>query len=893
MVEALLRTKLLVPPLRPNLVPRPDLIARLNQGLQPGHKLTLVSASAGFGKTTLVSKWVQQCGRPVGWLTLDKGDNDLARFLTYFVAALRTAESNVGRGLLPTFQAPGNFNMEAALTVLLNALADLPGDLVLVLDDYHLIESRPVDEAIGFLIDHLPPQLHLVIVSRIDPSLPLSRLRASEQITELRVEDLRFSFDEAAVFLNQVVGFELSAAEVAALGDRTEGWIVGLQLAGLSLRNSADVPDFVRSFTGDDRYILDYFGEEVLSGLSPQVQSFLMHTSLLARMTGPLCDAVTGGSDGQEMLESLERDNLFVVPLDNERCWYRYHHLFADLLQARLQRFHPEHVAALHLRISRWFAAQGQKTAAVDHALSAGDYDWAAILIAQSARETMSQGHLTTVLGWIEALPDSLLDRRPLLRFYQARALALSGQSRMAEKLVLAAQNTLDALPDSPENRSLRGELAALLTGIIVYHYDPPRVIREGEEALQYLPEDDLNSRARVHIALGTAYAYRGDVQKAARTYQQTREMALRANNPFLASAANDMFAELQIYHLGHLQASARHLPQMVELGIVADGSLQPFTGTSHILLGEIHLEWNDLEAAADYMARGFHLLRQGGIGYSLVHSYCARSRLEFALGETERAAESLQAATQAARTFPFMHMLVHNLAYQVKAALTLGDADTAYRWAIGAESDLPEKLPTYLHEVQQIALARVFLAQGDQEKTINILDQILPQAEASGRKAHVIDGCLIKALAYQDQGKTPAAIQGLSSALSLAAAEGYIRTFVEHGAPLARLLSAAAAKEIMPDYAAVLLSAFAVGGLIDNFPTAQPLVEPLSPRELEVLQLVAEGLTNREISERLFLALDTVKGHNYRIFGKLGVHNRTEAIKTAIVLEILPPLTP
>jgi LuxR family maltose regulon positive regulatory protein len=890
MAETLLRTKLFVPPLRANLVRRPHLIERLNQGVQPGHKLTLVSASAGFGKTTLVSQWVHQCRCPVAWLSLDDGDNDLARFLTYLVAALQTIDSNRAHGVLATLQTPGIPNAEMALTALLNEMAELPDDAVLIFDDYHVIESLPIDEAISFLLEHLPPKLHLMIVGRIDPSIPLSRLRASSQMTEIRVDDLRFTPEETSSFLNQVTDFRLSTQEIAALEVRTEGWIAGLQLAALSMQNSDDLTGFVRSFTGDDRYILDYFGEEVLSRQSREVQSFLLQTSILDRLTGPLCDAITGNGDGQEMLEILERDNLFVVPLDNERCWYRYHHLFADLLQARLKRFHLDRVEELHLRVSRWFEEQGSMAEAVDHAFSAKDYDRAASLIEQNAGETMLQGHLTTILRWLDALPDSVLDSRPRLRFYQARALSLAGQSRMAEELAADAKSTLDQLPDSPENRALRGELAALLTGIIVYRYDPPRVIQEAEEALTYLPKDELNSRARVHIALGTAYAYSGELQKALKTYEQTMEMALLAENPFLATAANDMFSEIQIYHMGRLKESAQSLPQIVELGRISDGTLQPYAGTSHILLAEINLEWNDLKTASSYMAKGLELLRQGGIGYSLIHSYCAKSRLELATGRVERAVESLHSATQAARSYPLMQMLMHNLAYQVKTALHLGDSETAQRWAMGEECELPEKLPIYLREVQQIALAQVYLAQGEPEKAINTLDQILPWAESSGRMAHVIDIYLLKALALQEQGETSAAVECLTSALSLAVPEGYVRTFLEHGAPMARLLTAAASRDVMPDYTTVLLSAFGAEEQSEAMVSSQPLIEPLSPRELEVLQLIADGFTNREISEKLVLALDTVKGHNYRIFSKLGVKNRTQAIKTAVSLKILHP---
>jgi LuxR family maltose regulon positive regulatory protein len=654
------------------------------------------------------------------------------------------------------------------------------------------------------------------------------------------------------------------------------------------MQGADDARSFLRSFTGSDRYILDYFEEEVLANQPQIIQDFLLQTSLLDRLTGPLCDALTGNDDGTEMLKHLERSNLFIVALDHKQHWYRYHHLFAELLRARLRRLHPEQVQGLHLQAVDWLAENGLIAEALDHAFAAQEYDRAASLIDRVARVTMLYGHLSTVLGWLDALPETALDAFPRLRFYQARALSLSGQSRAAERLVRRAKAALDDLPDSPEHRSLRGELAALLTGIIVYRYDPPKVIREAEEALAYLPDEDLNSRARVHIALGTAYAYSDDLNKAVETYQRTREMALRAENPFLATVANDMLAELQIYHFGHLNEMAHSLPQIIQSGRTAAGTLQPFTGTSHVLLAEINLEWNDLKAASEYMARGLELLQQGGLGYSLIHSYCAEVRLALALGKIKRAVEALSSADEAARSFPLTHMLIHNLAYQVMAALRLGHVEAAYRWATGGMSDLPHNLPTYLHEIQQSSLARVYLAQNNLERVIETVDALRPGAESSCRVAHIIDIYLLKALALQKLGRLDAAVESLESSLSAAAPEGYIWTFVEQGAPAARLLAEAAARGVMPAYTGRILSAFdAAEGVHPQRPT-QSLVEPLSPRELAVLRLIAEGLSNREIGDRLHLALDTVKGHNYRIYGKLGVHSRTKAVARARELNLL-----
>jgi LuxR family maltose regulon positive regulatory protein len=896
MPDTLLRTKLFAPPLRSDLISRPRLIERLHQALQPGHKLTLISAAAGFGKTTLVSAWVQQTEQPFAWLSLDENDNDLIHFLTYIIAALQTIESSIGKGSLAALQSPGTAGSEIILTPLLNEITEFANDLVLILDDYHVVESQPVDEALTFLLDHLPANMHLVVATRVDPPLPLARLRGRGHLVELRTADLRFTREEVATFLNQVMSLGLSTDDIAALESRTEGWIVGLQLAALSMQDREDITGFIQSFTGSHHHILDYLGEEVLGQQTAAVQSFLLRTSILERLTGPLCDAVCGMeaggadiSDGQETLEQLAKSNLFIVPLDDERRWYRYHHLFADLLQSRLQRLHPDLVPHLHLRAVAWFEAHGLFAEAVEHAFSAADYDRAASLIEQVASGTMLHGRLTTILNWVDALPERLLDRRPRLRFYQAWALSIGGRPKTAEKLLLDAKSTLDSLPDSPEKLALRGELVALLTGIILNSNDPPRIIREAEEALTYLPEERLISRARVYLHLGIAYAYADKLQKSNQTLQQSRDLALRAKNPFLAAVAIELLADMQIYHQGRLQDGVQSIEQILELGRTAEGTQQAFTGNAYSMLAEINLEWNNLEMASRYLERSIELQQQGGIGYGLTHTYCAKARLELAFGKSERAIEALQAAKQATKDSSLMQFLYHNLAYQVKLALFMGDTETAVRWVSGAMGDLPESPPLYLYEIQQIARARVYLARGDLQKTIATLDYILPQAASAGRMAHVIDINLLQALALQEQDKPTAAIKCLKSCLSLAAPEGYLQTFVEYGEPLARLLSTAAARGVMPDYVADLLALFEDGKAGDGTASPPPLFEPLSQREVEILGLVAEGLTNREISESLFLALDTVKGHNHRIFGKLGVKNRTQAVNKAISLKILP----
>ena len=642
METPLLKTTLYIPPVRRELVPRPHLIERLNAGLH--RKLTLISAPAGFGKTMLLSEWVAGCGRPVAWVSLDEGDNDPVRFLAYFVATLQTVHTDLGHSTLNLLQAPQLPPVQALLTPLLNEIAALPETLTLVLDDYHFISAPQIHEEIAFLLEHQPHNMHLVISTRADPPLPVFRLRARGQLTELRSDDLRFSPDEAATFLNTVMGLDLTPKDVEALEARTEGWIVGLQLAALSLQGRTDARQFIAVFSGSHHYVLEDLTEEVVRRQTEPVRRFLIQTAILDRLCGSLCDALTGECDGDAVLADLQRRNLFIVPLDAEHRWYRYHHLFADLLGNLLRKERsPERIRELHLRASEWHEQSGNLDDAIRHALQALDFERAASLIEQTAQTIIAHGRLTTLIRWLEALPEAMLRARPRLRLYQGWALNLSGQIEAAEQILQETKDTLQSLPLSPDNKALRGQLAALLTGLATLREETATVIQEAQEALAHLPEEDRISRARVYMALGAAYAYEDNAEKAAQTWQQARDLALKAGNSFLATAAIEMLAGTQIYHQGRLRAGAQTLQQVLDLGTTPDGTRLPFSGTAHALLAEIYLERNDLEAAASYLERGIELLRQGGVSYSLIHTFCAQACLERARGDAEGVVQALQ----------------------------------------------------------------------------------------------------------------------------------------------------------------------------------------------------------------------------------------------------------
>ncbi len=923
MSSPLLTTKLHIPPVRPELITRPRLVRRLNAGLH--RKLTLISAPAGFGKTTLLSEWARRRGeapppREVAWLSLDEEDNDQTRFWTYLVAALQTAHAELGEDVLRTLKAAQPPPAQAVLVPLLNDIATLPGGVLLVLDDYHLISSRAIHDAVAFLLQHQPQQLHLVLSTRADPPLPTSRLRARGQVAELRADDLRFTPDEAAAFLHEAMGLSLTPEDVQALEARTEGWIVGLQLAALSLQGRSDAHAFIQAFTGSHHYVLEYLVEEVVQRQPESVQEFLLQTSILDRMTGPLCDAVVdvaapGGQrvpetrflgrnpvSSQESLEYLRRNNLFVIPLDEEHRWYRYHHLFADLLGNLLRQAScPERISELHHRASTWYEENGMASEAIRHALQGGDYERAASLIERAIKATLSRGSVRTLLRWSEALPEAVVRTRPRLRMYQGWAMFLNARLPLARPMLQEARIALQAMPPCCEKDALRGELAAMLATISVVEQEIPRAIAEAEEALACLPEDDLVSRARATRALGVAHGSVGDTNKAIQTCSEARALALRAGNLFLAAEITSQLAAGHA-HQGRLRQAARTYREIAEM--VEPPARFPPAGLGYIGLAEISLEWNDLDAVEDYLNRGIELCQQGGIGYNLRSAYFTQAMLRQAIGDTAGALEAIRKAGQFDPAIVLLERAVHLASYQARLQLLMGDVQMAWQWAKG-ENVIPhvsfERLPVFLREIQQVSLARVYLAQDAPESVLETCAHTCAQAQAAGRMARVIELSLLQALALQMQSKPDAALVPFERCLSLAEPEGYVRLFLEAGKPAVTLLHQAASRGISPEYAGKLLEAFQsqVPGVVpasrgpstpqrvDSEPQAQ-LIEPLTRRELEVLDLIRRGYSNQEIARSLVVTLHTVKKHTSNIYGKLGVHSRTQAVARAQRLGLL-----
>jgi LuxR family maltose regulon positive regulatory protein len=884
MSTPMLATKLYLPPPRPHLVSRPRLLERLNAGLH--HKLTLISAPAGFGKTTLVSEWLAGCERPAAWLSLDEGDNNPARFLTYLIAALQTIAPTLGKGVLGVLQSPQPPSTEALLTTLLNDLTAIPNQSVLTLDDYHLIEAQPIDQALAYLVEHLPPQMHLVIVTRQDPQLPLARLRARGHLTELRASDLRFTPAEAADFLNQVMGLGLSAEDIAALERRTEGWIAGLQLAALSLQGHPDAASFISSFTGSHHFVMDYLVEEVLQQQSASVQTFLLLTSILERLCGPLCDAVVRdpSSSGQATLDYLDHANLFIIPLDNERRWYRYHHLFAELLRQRL----PQSLAAspgeaasqvneLHIRASQWYEEHDLDLEAFQHAAAAHDVERAERLMDGRGIPLHFRGAVKVLLDWLASLPPTVLDARPSLWWRYGALLLVNGQTIGVEEKLDAAEAALPGIEAGEQTRNLLvGRIATARATLALTRYQVETMLAQSRRALEYLPPDNRSLRANAHWTLGYAYQLQGDRAAARRAF---------TDGIALSQAAKDIFTTiLATIGLGNIQEADNQLAQAAEtyrrVLLLAGNQPLQIISEAHLGLARVLFEWNDLEAAEQHGQEALHLARQyESIVDRFVSCEVLLARLKLALDDVAGAAALLAEAGQSAHQQHFMDRIPEVAAAQVLTLLRQG------KFAAAAHLAETQALP--------LSQARVHLAQRDPSAALAVLARLRAQVEARGWADERLKVLLLQALALQAQGEEAQAVSLLGDALALAEPGGFIRLFVDEGAPMAHLLTIVAAQGMLPDYTGKLLAVFEAKkqqseASASQPSSAQPLIEPLSPREREVLQLIAQGLSNQEISERLVLALDTVKGHNRNIFDKLQVQRRTEAVARARELGLL-----
>ena len=828
MSQPILATKLYIPPPRPKIVLRPRLVERLNEGMQ--RKLTLISAPPGFGKTTLVSEWVAGCERPVAWLSLDEGDNDPTRFMAYLVAALQTIAENIGEGVLGLLQSPQPLPAESILTALLNEITHFPDTFALVLDDYHVIDAKPVDNALNFLLEHLPPQMHLVITTREDPQFPLAKLRVRGQLTELRIADLRFTPAEASEFLNHVMGLNLSAENISSLEASTEGWVAGLQLAALSMQGREDIPGFIRAFAGDDRYIVDYLVEEVLQSQPENIRNFLLQTSILDRLSGPLCNAVTYQADGKRLLDTLERGNLFVVPLDDKRQWYRYHHLFAEVLHARSMEEQPDRVPTLHRRASEWYENNGLPADAVRHALAAEDFVRAAGLVELAWPAMNRSCQDVTWLGWVKVLPEELVCVRPVLSLDYAWSLLICGELEACEARLQDAERWLDSTAEKSEGHDTTSTgmivvdeeqfrtLPASIANARAYHAqalgDVPGTLKYSRQALDLLPEDDWLKRAVPAALMGFIHWESGDLEAAHRSFTDLKA-SFKMGGDVSYISFTFILADIRMVQ-GRLREAASTYEQSLQ---IATGREPMPLGTEDLYRGisELHLEQGHLKAAREYLQRSEELSKQIKSMDGLYHLYLAQARLKDAEGELDGALELLDKAERLYVRNPLPN-LRPVAALKTRVWIGQGKLAEALGWARERGLSFDDDL-SYLHEFEYVTLARLLLAQYKSERedrfiheAMGLLERLLTAAEEGERTGTVIEILVLQAIALEAQGNIPPGLVPLERALDIAEPEGYVRIFVDEGMPMVQLLTEAAAQGIMPGYTGKLLAVFEAG---------------------------------------------------------------------------------
>ncbi|HEX6557556.1 MAG TPA: LuxR C-terminal-related transcriptional regulator [Ktedonobacteraceae bacterium] len=895
-LHPLLATKLHVPRPRPQLVPRAHLTERLQRGV--ARALTLVSAPAGFGKTTVLAQWFAQSDLPVAWLSLEVEDNDPTRFLSYLIAALQTLDAQLGTTALALLRTPQPAPPETVLAMLTNDLVERgEGDVALVLDDYHVITAESIQRGMTFLLEHLPPQVHLVLATRADPPLPLARLRARGQLTEVRTADLRFGAAEVNTFLQTVMRLDLSPEAITTLEQRTEGWIAGLQLAALSLQGRADISGFLAAFSGSHRYVLDYLSDEVLARQGASVQQFLLHTCILERLSGPLCDAVTAQEGSQAMLEALERANLFVVALDDERGWYRYHHLFAQALRSHLQQGEPTLLPVLHRRASAWYEQHQMPVEAVQHALAVPDAELAARLIEPIALIVAYQGQLSTALGWLHELPEAQMHAHPFLCVYHALLLVFTNQPEAAETRLREAEQSVKAGMSAGQAPTILGYVLAIRAVIARFSGHIPHAVSLARQALDLLPEAEVYPRAGAMVTAFLTYQISGDVTRAAEREVATAVALIRTSgNLFAIEVSVWLLAQLHVLQ-GRLRQAAATYAQVVKEVPHLEVLHTMFTSFYYYFgWGDLLREWNELEAAEQHLMGGMALINERlPIEPSIaILGYSALARLQQARGNAHAASAALDTLMHLAQQRHFApQMVARGAAVQAQLELAQGNATAAIHWADASGLPAQDNDLSYPREGEYLALARVRIAQAhdDPQSTflqdvLHLLDRLLKDAEAKARLGSALEILIVRALALEAHGDRTAALSTLERALVLAAPEGYIRLFVDEGAPMLALLRQARVHSAVPGYVATLLSAFGEQHTPtlpppSPLPAARPnvLLEQLTEREREVLRLLLEGASNREIAHRLVLSVNTVKRHVYNICGKLGVQSRSQAI--------------
>ena len=917
MFSPLLATKFYIPQARLELVRRPHLQARLDMGL--ARKLTLVCAPAGYGKTCLVADWLSQIpATRVGWLSLDEGDNDPARFLTYLITAIQRAEPSAGERSIAMLHSPQlggakTLPAETLLNILVNDLFLIAEPVILILEDYHFIQAEPIHQYLNYLLDHLPANVHLYLVSRAEPPLPLALLRARGQLVEIRTNDLRFSEQETGEFLNQSMKLDLDEQKIARLSARTEGWISGLLMAAVSMQSRQDINTFIEDFTGSNRYIMDYLVEEVLRQQPEHIQQFLLFTCPLGRFCGELCDEIMAEAIGlleltvtepdlpasASILEALERANLFTVSLDERREWYRYHQLFADLLGKRLGQSYPTLIPRIHHRASYWFEQKGYTTEAIEHSFSAGDLEHTANLLELAAEPFLQRSESGHFLSWVEKLPEPLIEARPGLGLFHALALIINSQK--LEEI----ETRLIQIQKKDPGVALDGQADTLRALLKMLHGDIQNSLELARQALSKLSDSQVLFKSLATDTLGMCYVLGGDIPSAIQAFEEVLPLAQRSGNIMMYASVLSNLAGLQIVQ-GRLCMAWDNYQKILVLSTDSSGRRLPVAGKALMGLGELAREWNDLETAAEYLSEAVELLSQY-VELGVIFCYISLARVRHNQGKWESAWELLSKAQQLAsesRSIQMDDRLVE--VAQAHFWILEGRFEQAHSWAqkrnlsenalarIRYEANL---LGYDMLEPEYLSLARLLIAQGKPEQALIILAHLHAIDENKGRGRRLVEVLCLQAKANYLKGDINTALSFLQHALTIARPEGFIRSFTDEGAPILHLLTFATRKGIEPEYASRLIDAMQanqlppapahIPPLFEKSPEVS-LVESLSNREVEVLQLVAQGLSNAEISARLVISLSTVKGHTANIYSKLGVNNRTQAVSRARQLGLL-----
>jgi len=869
---SILKTKIHIPSPRSNLISRTRLLQKLDAGLY--RKLTLISAPAGFGKTTLLSEWVKDCQYPIAWISLDEGDNDLNRLYRHFVAALQTIPelkaAHIGEAGLAALQSNLTSSKELLITSLINDIDENAPPFVIVLDDFHEIHAVQVNEMLRFLVDNLPATMHIFLSGRADPTWSLARLRIGEQLIEIRADDLRFTLEEGKAFLNTIMNLDLSVEDVAALDARTEGWIAGLQMAALSMQGRKDKTDFIHSFSGSHHYVLDYLIEEVLKQQPAVIQEFLFKTSILERMNASLCDALTGRNDSRSILSQLDSDNLFLIHLDDERIWYRYHHLFGDLLRKRLRQELKYSGKNLHRVASLWFEENGLIRDAMTHVLKAKDFDRAAELIEEVGWATFTRGEMSTIIRWITVLPRNQLELKPRLKVLYAWAMAKSGRLDEVETSL-----------QSVDPQTMQGEVAAVRAYLAGVHGNLPQAVALAQIALDDLPEENLSMRAIVNQNLGVAYHWSGAPIAAIQTLTKAVELTRLADQKFQTVTTLSILGRAHEMQ-GSLHKAFEIYQNAIDLATDASQQPVPFAGMAHVGMAGVFYEWNDLAGAKQHAEEGIRLSKMGGFVVYQIFGNAILTKVYEAKGDHEQANEMLQKAIWMGQGSEYDLVLALVEETQVRFWLRQNNISAASDWAQVHLADCVDNLDA-AGEIEQITIAQVFAAQGKFNDALDLLAQLLEAAREANRLENVLKIWILQAMIYQSQQKIDSAMYVFEQALSFAESEGYTRIFIDHGEPMEHLLRSALTKGIAPNLVARLLEKSE-----EDSASSQVLIDPMSERETEVLRLIVAGLSNQEIAEELTIAESTVKTHINHIYSKLNVTSRTQAVANARELKLL-----